>query len=118
MKGIGGAGSLDQLLTIQLKTETNDLGSITETWADQYVDVHCAVEWLGSREFPAAEKRHTESTVRFRIRYRHGIEAGRNQILYVMDPNTSPSDIREFDIFPPMMIGRRVGLLIEARETI
>lgn len=118
MGKIGGAGSLDQLITIQLKTETNDLGSIEENWTDQLEDVPCAVEWLGSREFPAAEKRHAESTVRFRIRYRHGIEADRNRILYVLDPNTSPSDVRTFDIFPPMMIGRREGLHIEARETI
>lgn len=114
----GGAGSLRHRITVQVKTETNELGSITETWADEF-EAWAAFEPLGSREFPAAEKRHAESTVRFRIRYRHGIDPARHRILITLDPNVSPSDVRIYDIFPPMLVdGKRAELHIEAREVV
>lgn len=112
------AGTLRHRITVQEKTEVNELGSITETWTDSF-EAWAAFEPLGSREFPAAEKRHAESTVRFRIRYRHGIDAARHRILITLDPDVSPSDVRTYDIFPPMMVGgKRFELHIEARETI
>lgn len=108
------AGKLRHLLTIQEKTETNTLGSVTPNWST-LATAYGAFEPLGSREFPSAEKRHAEAQARFRIRYMAGLDAGEHRILFELEPGT----VRTFDIFPPLPVdGKRAELHIEAVEVV
>lgn len=95
------AGSLNKLLTVQVKTTTDTYGSISESWSDLFADVPCAIEPVGSREFPTALKRNSEAAVRFVVRYRSGIDAERHQITTIDDYDASPQVTREWNIFPP-----------------
>lgn len=101
------AGSLDRRIIVQVKTETQSRsGAVTETWANS-LNIAAAFEPLGSREFPLNQKRYSETTARFRIRYRTGITPDRHRISY---------NGQIWNIRPPLMIGRKVALEIEASE--
>jgi head-tail adaptor len=113
------AGDLDRIATIQVKTSVADEMSAegTEEWAEYAADVPCAVEYAGSREFPASVKRVAESTVRFVFRYRSDIDPATMRIVYVEDHDASPTREQVFDIFPPQHIGRRDFTAVEAKES-
>lgn len=116
------AGSLRHKLTFQVKPrgedETKDtFGSIGETWATDF-EVMGAFEPIGSREFKTEWKRYDETTARFRIRYKAGIDCSRHRIAMTFDSYSSPSDISYWDIYPPLPVdGKRSELIIEARES-
>jgi len=102
-----GAGAYDRRVVIQEKTETqSDTGAIVETWAD-LLNLAAAFEPLGSREFPVDQKRYSESTARFRLRYRSDIDNDIHRIVY---------QGKTWNIYPPLIIGRNVELRIEASE--
>lgn len=99
------AGLLDRWVIFQLRTETqNSYGEPVEAWAETF-GTWAAFEALGSKEFPALQKTHAETTARFRIRYRTGIDPATHRILF---------DDRLWNIQPPVPIGRNVELQIEA----
>jgi len=101
------AGSLDRRIVFQIKTETQSRsGAPTEIWTDS-VNVAAAFEPLGSREFPLNQKRYAETTARFRIRYRSGINPATHRISYAG---------QTWDISPPLTIGRNIEMHIEASE--
>lgn len=116
------AGTLRHRLTFQVKPrgedETKDtFGSIDDSWATDF-EVMGAFESVGSREFPTEWKRHDETTARFRIRYKAGIDSARHRIMMTFDEYASPSDITYWDIFPPLpFAGKRRELIIEAYES-
>ena len=64
------AGQLDQRVTVERYTSTEDeLGQPIEAWAPLF-DCWAAVEPLNGREFFAASTTLSETTTRIRIRYR------------------------------------------------
>ena len=64
------AGRLDQRVTIERVTYTQDpMGGMTEEWAP-LATLWAAVEPLNGREFFAASTTLSETTTRIRIRYR------------------------------------------------
>lgn len=103
------AGKYDRRILIQIKTETQSRsGAVTEDWETETpLNVAAAFEALGSREFPIDQKRHSETTARFRIRYRPDIDPDSNRISYAG---------QTWNIYPPLTIGRNVELVIEASE--
>lgn len=67
------AGRLDQRVTIERATITqDDWGQVTETWAP-LATVWAAVEPLNGREFIAAASVQSEVTTRMRLRYRNDL---------------------------------------------
>lgn len=67
------AGSLDQRVTIEQRTEAvDDWGQPIDSWAP-LATVWAAVEPLQGREFIAAMAEQSEVTARIRLRYRPGI---------------------------------------------
>lgn len=76
------AGRLSDSLVFQLVSETKTtFGPPTEVPTTAFT-IPGEFQALGSREFPASQKRNNESTARFIIRYREGIHAGTHQILF------------------------------------
>lgn len=115
------AGQLRHRLLFQIKPADADItpdsfGTRIETYSDDFT-VPGAYEPLGSREFPANQKRYAETTARFRIRYKTGIDPERHRIRFTMSPDAEPVVYQTFNIFPPLPTGgKRVELLIEAVE--
>lgn len=107
------AGDLRHRLIFQVKVVTqNSVGENVEVWDDTPAsfEVRGAFEPLGSREFPIAHKRHAETTARFRIRYRAGIDPGTHRILHAG---------RIWNIQPPIEVGGKpFELHIEASEIV
>ena len=97
---------------------TDSFGNAPE---DLQTDFECwgAFEPLGSREFPAFEKRFSQTTARFRIRYVQGrtIDPAKHTIVFVHDNEASPVETSRWDIFPPLPAdGKRWEMIIEAVE--
>lgn len=96
-----GAGVYTEYLSFYRlpKPETQDSmgGSIStpellfETWG--------AFEPMNSDEFPAAEKRHSETTARFRIPYPdYTLDPGRDSVQMVFDEEASPPNISTWNV--------------------
>ena len=67
------AGQLDQRVTIERSTQTqNSWGEIIHTWAP-LVTVWAAVEPLIGREYMAAAAMQSDVSTRIRMRYRPGV---------------------------------------------
>lgn len=91
----------------QVKTETqDDYGAAVETWANSFA-VPGLCQYVGTREFPIAHKRHSETTARFIIRYREGIDPNTHRIVH---------DGKTWNIQQPMPDARKRELIIEASE--
>lgn len=124
MVTILGAGSLRHWLVFQEKTipEVKDrLGAPQEEWPAAF-RLRGNFAPLGSREFPAREKRHAETSARFTIRYKRELTAAKAadqyRIVFTLDAVLDPANAQVFDIYPPIdPDGRRRYLLIEGRET-
>ncbi len=104
------AGQLRHRLIFQVKTSTteNSVGTPIITWPTAF-EVWGAFEPLGSREFPAVQKRHEQTTARFRIRYRNDVDPALHRISYAG---------KAWNIHGPIDLGGRgVELHIEATET-
>ncbi len=112
-------GILRQTLYFQAKTvpEVQDkFGAPQEDWADSF-SIPGAFEPLGTREFPSSHKINSETTARFRIRYRSGIDPDQHRIRFVLDADTSPPVSSYWNIQKPVAVGGRLAeMLIEARE--
>lgn len=107
------AGRLRHRLVFQVKTipEAQDaFGAPKENWVDSFT-VWGEFEPIGSKEFPAAQKRNSETTTRFRIRFRENIDPDKHRILF---------NAQTWNIFPPyaMPEGRRIETWIEATAII
>jgi SPP1 family predicted phage head-tail adaptor len=111
------AGSLRDLITFQVKASTrDDIGGFTETWSDAF-DEWASFEVIGTREFPEAQKRNSETQGRFRIRYRGDIDCANHRIVLNREPDADPSTAQTFNIYPPYdPTGKRRELLIEVSE--
>lgn len=111
------SGQLRQLVTFQSKTEVNDsFGNSVEAWSDAFNEM-AAFEQLGSKEFPTAWKRYAETTARFRIRYRAGIDSDKHRIVMIFDESASPQVSSIWNIFPPEAAdGKGFELIIEASQ--
>jgi len=69
-------GELRSRITIQQQSTTRDgYGGLTEGWPD-VVSLWAAKKHNSSRDFFAAQKRNTETTDLFTIRFRSGISTG------------------------------------------
>ncbi len=112
----GGSGVLRHLITFQVKTDSHHLGSAIETWADSFED-YAAFEPLGSREFRIDQKRHSQTTARFRLRYRSGIDVDRNRIAFAFDPNASPLIVSIWNIHGVLPADGKFGeMYVEVSE--
>lgn len=112
-------GDLSNIVNLQeVSHTTNAINEDVETWTTLWWD-YAAVEWVGTREFPEAQKRHAESTTRFRLRYRRipKINPAKHRIRMVRDPNTSPPDVSTWNIHG-VQYPSRLELLIEASEVV
>lgn len=79
------AGRLNRRIQIQSYTETQDsLGEITQAWSTT-ATVWAAIEPLNGREYLEARAINEETRVRFRIRYRSGLDSD----MRIVDPLTS-----------------------------
>lgn len=97
------AGELNRLVTIQVKTipETQDtFGEAEEEWDDLLVDIPCAFEPRGSREFPLADKRWAAAEARFRMRYIRTpmMDAAKHRLEFTFDPTSSPPNVTTWNI--------------------
>lgn len=103
-----GSGDYRHKLVFQRKTETRDsFGSVVETWATDFEDWGAFYQ-VGSREFPMSQKRQAETTARFEIRYRDGINPDFHRISF---------NGKVWNIYPPSTRdGQRIVLEIEASE--
>lgn len=113
----GGSGARRHIIMFQVKTEAlDDVGELIETWADSFEE-YAAFEPLGSREFPIAHKRHANTTARFRILYRGGINPDKNRIAFQFDPDASPPLTSIWNIHGDLPAdGKFVEVHIEASE--
>lgn len=106
------AGKLRHRLVFQTKTvpeDQDDTGAPIEVWATDFT-VWGSFQQLGSREFPLAQKRNAETTARFIIRYRSGIDPDKHRIKF---------QDRFWNITPPSSgDGRPISLEIEASEIV
>lgn len=113
------SGALRHLLTFQSKPvpEAQDgYGAHIEIWSDEFT-VWGSFEPIGTREFPSFQKVHSESTGRFRIRFRTGIDPDRHRIAMTLDSSASPIERTYWDIQRPQLVGGRLSeMVIEARE--
>lgn len=111
------SGQLRHYLAIQSKVEPRDsYGAPIEDWNDEFY-VWGSFEPVGTREFPSFQKVHAESTGRFRIRYRAGIDPNRHRIALTMNFDASPQERTYWDIQRPQAVaGRMSEMVIEARE--
>lgn len=125
MKGFkGGAGALDRLITLQALPDPdgsrNDIGELIASPADDIVDIKAAYETVGGREFPESERRHAETTARFRIRYRNDVDVQSlpktHQVTYCEDYDASPIVTRIYDIQHAEVVGRREEIHIHVSE--
>lgn len=74
-----------------------------------------AFEPIGSDEFPAAEKRHSETTARFRIPYPdYPIDPARHQIVMDFDESVSPPNTSTWNVLGAY--GDRFETTIEVSE--
>lgn len=120
----GGAGALNRLLTLQVLADEsgakNTAGELTGEPQDDLSDLRAVFEVAGGREFPEAQKRQSESTARFRIRYRPDINVQRlpetHRAIYVEDYQASPHVLRIFNILWAAVVGRREEIHIEVSE--
>jgi head-tail adaptor len=120
----GGAGVLNRVITLQslpaLDGPRNDIGELTSSPTTAIENIKAVYEPAGGREFPAFEKRHAETTARFRIRYRNDIDVqalpATHQVLYVEDWELSPPVTRTYDIRHAQIIGRREEIHIQVSE--
>lgn len=70
------AGRMREPITIQAKTTSRDAyGAEVITWADQWSD-WAQVQPIGGREYTALRQAQSDITMRMRIRYRTGVDAG------------------------------------------
>lgn len=117
------AGSLDQIITIERKTvpeRQDSFGAAIEVWLPRFVNIRASFEALGSSEFPTFEKRFSETTARFRLRYIAGIDSNLDRIRWIQDRSTSPIIITTWDIYPPLPVKGKAlrETLIEVREQV
>lgn len=117
------AGSLDQIITIERKTvpeRQDSFGAAIEEWLPRFVNIRASFEALGSSEFPTFEKRFSETTARFRLRYIAGIDSNLDRIRWIQDRSTSPIIITTWDIYPPLPVKGKAlrETLIEVREQV
>ncbi len=102
------AGKLRHRLVFQTKTDSQtSSGASVETWADSF-SVYGAFEPVGGREFPVNQKRIAETTARFRVRYRPGVDVDSTRIVH---------NSQTWNILAVLPVdGRNIELLIEASE--
>lgn len=122
----GGAGRLNRLITLQRLSDgvngtKNSFGEVTADPTNALCNIRAAYEPVGGREFPESQKRHAETTARFRIRYRPDIDVQRvletHQITYVEDYDASSKVTRTYDIKHAAVYGRREEIHFEVDET-
>lgn len=112
------AGPLDKLLTFERNTTPegqDNSGDPLETWNDAFT-VYGAFEPVGGREFPASQKINAETTARFRIRFRPGLDAAHYRIRFSM-PLESQDNPRTWNIHSILPRGP-AELVIEASELV
>lgn len=117
----GGAGTLKRRITIHRRPDPeaqNPVGASSDSWPAQYTDVPAAYEPLGGLEFPLNEKRHEQTTARFRIRYKPSIDPATHSISHIPDRCANPPVTQVFDIHSVIQVnGERFELEIEVSET-
>lgn len=121
----GGAGALNRLIDLKRLPSTttgtrNSFGDVVDAPVADLRNVRAAYEPVGGREFPESEKRHAETTARFRIRYRPGINVKdvveTHQIDYIEDRSTKTPTTRTYDIKHAVVVGRRDEIHFEVDE--
>lgn len=115
-----GAGKYDQWLVFQKmpSPEPQDsMGGSIGVPVTQF-SAWGAFELIGTKEFPEAQKRHAETTARFRIPYPDfSIDPARHQIAQVFDAEISPPLSATWNVLGATPVdGRRFEMLIEVSE--
>jgi SPP1 family predicted phage head-tail adaptor len=104
-------GKLREFVTFQrdigMSPPTDSYGALLHNWAFDF-ETWAQVQRVGSKEFPLMQRRHSQTTAKFIIRYRTGIDPALNRILH---------DGKIWDITDPVPDERRTKLEIEASET-
>lgn len=119
-----GAGSFNRRITFQALTDANTPGASKDDFGETSVppadSIECwaGYETLGGREFPSWQKRASEATARFRIRYRPDINlatvAATHRIRYIEDHDTGLT--RTYDIKSARITDTRREIEIEVSE--
>lgn len=100
-------GKLRDWLTFEVKTEGQDSFSApVEFWETAFEDWGW-YQGVGSREFPLSQKRQSETSARFVVRFREGIDPANYRIRF---------DGRIWNIAAPVHDLKRSTLTIEASE--
>ncbi len=115
-----GAGAYDQWLTfskLPVVEEQDPMGGPISAYAFHF-NAWGAFEPIGSREFPVAQKRHAETTARFRIPWPdYAVDPARHRIEMAFDETTSPPMTSTWNIHGALPVkGLRFELLIEVSE--
>jgi SPP1 family predicted phage head-tail adaptor len=101
------SGKLRDRITFEVLTMVDDpFGAPIPTWDTAFLDWG-EYQGLGSREFPLSQKRNAETTARFIVRYRTGINAATSRIRF---------DGKVWNISEPIHDLKRSLLTIEASE--
>lgn len=127
----GGAGKLNRRITFQRlppESGTKDgFGELTAEPTDDIVNVPAAYETLGGGrrgfEFLASEKRNSESTARFRIRYRPDLDLNMlpatHRIKRIHNPRLHTDVVSYSDIKAAYDLGERhEEIIIEVSEVL
>ena len=70
------AGALREKITLLAKSVSRDsLGAEVVTWASQF-DAWAAVQPIAGREYTTLQAAQSDITIRFRTRYRSGVDTG------------------------------------------
>jgi hypothetical protein len=117
---LSGSGSYEHWLEIQRlpKPETQDSMGVATDTPELLFETWGAFEPIGSREFPEAQKRHNETTARFRIPYPdYTLDPQRDRVMMVFDDTVSPINSSTWNILGALPAhGQRFELLLEVSE--
>jgi head-tail adaptor len=120
----GGAGSLDRRITFQRLPDPdgtrNNFGELTGEPTDDLVGVPAAYDQVGTRQFPEAQKRQTETTGRFRVRYHRGFNVQQLPETHRVTESENPAAIEPiihiYKITGAYTVGRLDEIHVEVAE--
>lgn len=113
------AGSYDQWLIFEILNngdERNEFGDPVEGYHTHF-ETWGAYEPLGSREFPATDKRNAESTARFRIPYAgYTLDPAKHRVVMEFDLAASPPNSSTWNVIGAY--GDRFETIVEVNEVV
>lgn len=123
----GGAGALRRRITLQRLTPgaADSFNARAEEYVDDpdFVDLPSTYEVVGGSEFPAYQKRHSETKARHRIRYRQDLDLRKLQqthrVKRIHNRNADPQVVSFSNITTAYDVDERhVEIVIEVSEVL